>query len=237
MRGRCVRPLIVSISLLLTAWLTFSQGWAADPKPGPSAGPFSPREELATFHIPKGFRIELVACEPDVVDPVAIAFDEDGRLFVAEMRGYPNAGVATGQDRKSTRLNSSHVAISYAVFCLKKKIVGEILRVRPVHSRAFEGALLRVDEREVKPQRLSREVVTRAELAGALAPFREGRALVDDGHQIFSMFTRNALNSGVRAPTSPTMGVSALASQYFARSPASSAETPMNPQWMGMPIW
>src|SRR5207253_3728881 len=28
---------------------------------------------------------------------------------------------APGQDRKSTRLNSSHVAISYAVFCLKKK--------------------------------------------------------------------------------------------------------------------
>ena len=116
-------------------------------------------------------------------------------------------------------------------------VVGEILRVRPVRSRAFEGAFLCVDEREVKPQRLSREVVTRAELAGALAPFREGRGLGDDGHQIFSMFTRNALNSGVRAPTSPTMGVSALASQYFARSPASSAETPMNPQWMGMPIW
>src|SRR5207253_7749140 len=29
---------------------------------------------------------------------------------------------ASGPDRKSTRLNSSHVAISYAVFCLKKKI-------------------------------------------------------------------------------------------------------------------
>src|SRR5699024_12701224 len=29
--------------------------------------------------------------------------------------------VATGGDRKSTRLNSSHVSISYAVFCLKKK--------------------------------------------------------------------------------------------------------------------
>src|SRR5690625_3203487 len=33
---------------------------------------------------------------------------------------YPKA--KTGQDRKSTRLNSSHVAISYAVFCLKKKL-------------------------------------------------------------------------------------------------------------------
>src|SRR5256885_4258898 len=30
-------------------------------------------------------------------------------------------GVAAGQDRKSTRLNSSHLVISYAVFCLKKK--------------------------------------------------------------------------------------------------------------------
>jgi putative membrane-bound dehydrogenase-like protein len=59
-------------------------------------GPLSPTEERATFHLPAGFRIELVACEPDVVDPVAMAFDEDSRLFVAEMRGYPNGGVATG---------------------------------------------------------------------------------------------------------------------------------------------
>src|SRR5437660_4045441 len=36
------------------------------------------------------------------------------------------AGRAEGQDRKSTRLNSSHVAISYAVFCLKKKIVAVV---------------------------------------------------------------------------------------------------------------
>jgi putative membrane-bound dehydrogenase-like protein len=70
---------------------------AADAKPGTTkTGPLSPREELATFHVPKGFRVELVACEPDIVDPVAMAFDEEGRLYVAEMRGYPNAGVATG---------------------------------------------------------------------------------------------------------------------------------------------
>src|SRR5207253_9056774 len=36
-------------------------------------------------------------------------------------RPDPQAGVTTSRDRKSTRLNSSHVAISYAVFCLKKK--------------------------------------------------------------------------------------------------------------------
>ena len=61
-----------------------------------SKGPLTPREEVATFKVPKGFKVELVACEPDVVDPVAMAFDENGRLFVAEMRGYPNGGVGTG---------------------------------------------------------------------------------------------------------------------------------------------
>src|SRR5690349_23210063 len=38
-----------------------------------------------------------------------------------DRRGARNAGAHHGGDRKSTRLNSSHVEISYAVFCLKKK--------------------------------------------------------------------------------------------------------------------
>ena len=45
-------------------------------------------EALKSFQIADGFRIELAAAEPLVVDPVAIAFDADGRLFVIEMRGY-----------------------------------------------------------------------------------------------------------------------------------------------------
>jgi putative membrane-bound dehydrogenase-like protein len=69
-----------------------------DSKPGvPPVGPLSPKEELATFRVVKGFRVELVASEPDIIDPVAMAFDEDGRLFVVEMPGYPNNGVATGE--------------------------------------------------------------------------------------------------------------------------------------------
>src|SRR5437870_10964240 len=44
-----------------------------------------------------------------------------GAAPAAQPYQVPVLGMATG-DRKSTRLNSSHVAISYAVFCLKKKI-------------------------------------------------------------------------------------------------------------------
>jgi putative membrane-bound dehydrogenase-like protein len=78
---------------------------ATDPKPdAPPAGPLTPKEELATFRVPKGFRVELVACEPEVIDPVAMAFDEEGRIFVAEMPGYPNEGVATGEKITSGRI-------------------------------------------------------------------------------------------------------------------------------------
>src|SRR3977135_1503916 len=81
-------PLLLGIGLLAQA---------DAPKPGvPPTGPLSPKDELATFRVIKGFKVELVASEPDVVDPVAMAFDEDGRLFVAEMRAYPNAGIGTG---------------------------------------------------------------------------------------------------------------------------------------------
>src|SRR5690349_20018838 len=69
---------------------------SAEPPGTSTPGPLSPQQELATFRLAPGFRAELVACEPDVVDPVALAFDEDGRMYVAEMIGYPNGGVATG---------------------------------------------------------------------------------------------------------------------------------------------
>lgn len=82
--------------LLLAGWLSASLVIADDAKPRPVPGPLSPREELATFRLLPGFRAELVACEPEVVDPVAMAFDERGRIFVAEMRGYPNGGRGTG---------------------------------------------------------------------------------------------------------------------------------------------
>lgn len=57
----------------------------------PPSPALPPAEALKTFKIAPGFRLELVASEPLVGDPVAIAFDPDGRLWAVEMRGYmPN---------------------------------------------------------------------------------------------------------------------------------------------------
>ncbi|WP_339815012.1 c-type cytochrome [uncultured Imperialibacter sp.] len=48
----------------------------------------TPEEELATFQLEPGLKIQLVASEPMVQEPVFAVFDEDGKLWVAEMRGY-----------------------------------------------------------------------------------------------------------------------------------------------------
>src|SRR5438034_3615575 len=57
-----------------------------------SPKPLTPAQEKASFLLAdERLTIELVAAEPDVISPVAIAFDAEGRLYVAEMLDYPNA--------------------------------------------------------------------------------------------------------------------------------------------------
>ncbi|MFT5884206.1 MAG: mono/diheme cytochrome c family protein/glucose/arabinose dehydrogenase [Arcticibacterium sp.] len=70
-------------SLWLLALLSFGMISSDDPSP-----PRSAEEELKTFQIAEGFKIELAAAEPLIQDPVFIKFDERGRLWVIEMRGY-----------------------------------------------------------------------------------------------------------------------------------------------------
>jgi len=54
----------------------------------PRIAPLSPEEALDTFRLRPGFRIELVVAEPLIRDPIELAFDEDGRMYVVEMIDY-----------------------------------------------------------------------------------------------------------------------------------------------------
>src|SRR6266511_5958933 len=53
--------------------------------------------------------------------PYTTLFRSQGRRSRTWRSGCPRCSPCSASDRKSTRLNSSHVKISYAVFCLKKK--------------------------------------------------------------------------------------------------------------------
>src|SRR5690349_959969 len=53
------------------------------------SSPVSPEAALSTFELEPGFKIELLASEPLISDPVDMEIDEYGRLYVVEMHGYP----------------------------------------------------------------------------------------------------------------------------------------------------
>ena len=69
----------------MTTLLLVSQMSATEPFLVPA---LSPQESLEQMHIAEGYSIELVASEPMIEEPVAIEWDADGKLYVAEMRTY-----------------------------------------------------------------------------------------------------------------------------------------------------
>ena len=83
-----MRRFLLSIAFFVISLTTVGQ---EPPQKGAGPGkPLSPQEAQKLFKIDDGLRIELVACEPQIESPVAMQFDPDGRLWVVEMRDYPN---------------------------------------------------------------------------------------------------------------------------------------------------
>ena len=66
--------------------------------------PLSPQESLALIQVPEGFKLELVASEPMVQEPVCFVFDPDGALFVCEWVTYMQDQYATGQGEPKCRV-------------------------------------------------------------------------------------------------------------------------------------
>jgi putative membrane-bound dehydrogenase-like protein len=81
----------LSALLLLASWV---ESPAADDFPAPhdtetAAGhPLAPQEAAAAFRVPPGFHVTVFAAEPDVRNPIAMAWDPRGRLWIAENYTY-----------------------------------------------------------------------------------------------------------------------------------------------------
>ncbi len=80
-----MRVNFVPILAIIACWIPSQRCVAAD---SPKA--VAPDESLARIKVAEGFKIELVASEPLVADPVAFDWGADGSLWVAEMGDYPN---------------------------------------------------------------------------------------------------------------------------------------------------
>lgn len=64
----------------------------------------SPEEAMKTFYLPEGYKVELVASEPMIDEPVAIAWDGNGRMYVAEMNTYMQDVDGTGTNRSISKI-------------------------------------------------------------------------------------------------------------------------------------
>lgn len=70
----------------------------------PSVEYLSPEASLKTFNLPEGYHLQLVASEPMIKEPVAIAWDGNARMYVAEMLTYMQDADATGEQRPVSRI-------------------------------------------------------------------------------------------------------------------------------------
>ena len=96
-----MRPFLLTLLLLSTTATSVSAQRIEIPRrhekpPGP---PLSAEEAVKKMTVPEGFSVEIVAAEPDVVNPVAMAIDERGRFWITESFEYPRREPGPGRDR------------------------------------------------------------------------------------------------------------------------------------------
>ncbi len=79
--------------------------------------PYSPTQALETFQLEPGFQMDVFAHEPDVADPVAMDFDEYGRIYVVENSGYPlETGRVLGRVKLLEDLNRDGIPDTSSLF-------------------------------------------------------------------------------------------------------------------------
>jgi putative heme-binding domain-containing protein len=92
------RSLVVLFAILLGG--AFPRFAFADPNPIAWTEALTPDEEKKAFKLPPGFEAQLVACEPDILKPIQMAFDAKGRLWVTTTIEYPFPAVGRpGKDK------------------------------------------------------------------------------------------------------------------------------------------
>ena len=81
---------VIAVAAALATGSAYQTGqWPPPLQPMPAESPvLSPEASMKTIVLPPGYRLELVASEPMIEEPVVIDWDPDGRLWVVEMTGY-----------------------------------------------------------------------------------------------------------------------------------------------------
>ena len=107
MKLYCICLLLVCIPVLAQRGDRPGESQAPPPESMeiPPAPPLSVEEALKSFRLQPGFEIEVVAADPMIEAPVEIEFDERGRMYVLEMRGFMPNVEGKGEDQRNGRVS------------------------------------------------------------------------------------------------------------------------------------
>ena len=94
----------------------------------PATGGLSPSQALTTFRLPEGFKIEMVASEPMIADPVAMDVDENGNIYVVELHGYPLDTSGLGKIKLLTDTNGDGIPDKSTLFADHLRMPTGIMR-------------------------------------------------------------------------------------------------------------
>jgi len=169
--------------------------------------PRSPEASAASFHLPPGFRMELVASEPLITEPSGVCWDEHGRLYVSELHGYNLEGQfdidelnRTGQlDQVVRRIQANEEAKAAA-------LAGTYGVVKLLHDDDGDGRMDRAGVFADKLPPCYGLVAARSGVLVACAPDivylrdadGDGRAEIRE--TLFTGFPVGALERGINAP-------------------------------------
>ena len=105
-RSRCVDPASRRVPSCTESAAQSRAAWPPGLQTVSDDSPaLSPEAEMKTFVLPPGYRVELVASEPMVEDPVLIDWDPNGRMWVIEMLGYMQDMPATNEREPIGRIS------------------------------------------------------------------------------------------------------------------------------------
>ena len=93
-------PLLSLLSVIgFNAALSNADDFIPRRQSAPPGPPLTPEQAIAKMTLPPGFRAEVVTSEPDLQNPVAMAFDDRGRIYVTESFEYPRREPGPGRDK------------------------------------------------------------------------------------------------------------------------------------------
>lgn len=111
-------------------------------------GYLSKEDSLNSFELPEGYRLELVLSEPQIKEPVAVAWDGNGVMYVAEMRTYMQDADATDEQTPRSRISRHEDTDGDGVYDKHSVFIDNLLLPRmilPLDDRVMVGVTNTLD--------------------------------------------------------------------------------------------